>query len=67
MTFPTLDLINVRKQEITRLKNEAEKLRAQADTSCYKGTTKREYGFEAASRKFIKEGRISEQMNRNIM
>ena len=54
----------MRKQEIVRLKNEAEKLRGQADTSCIQGTTKREYGFEAASRKLLKEGNISSYLSR---
>ena len=36
------------------MKSEAEKLRGQADTACYRGTTKREYGQE--SRKLLEEG-----------
>ena len=52
-----IQTINVRKQEVTRLKAEADKLRGQADTACYKGVTKREYGFDG--RKLIQEGKLS--------
>ena len=47
----------MRKQEVTRLKAEADKLRGQADTACYKGVTKRELGFDG--RKLIQEGKLS--------
>ena len=50
-----IQTINVRKQEVTRLKAEADKLRGQADTACYRGTTKRELGLD--SRKLLEEGK----------
>ena len=53
-----IQTINVRKQEVTRLKAEADKLRGQADTACYKGVTKREYGFDG--RKLIQEGKLTQ-------
>ena len=46
----------MRKGEVTRLKSEAVTLRSQADTACYQGTTKRQYGFD--SRKLLEEGLI---------
>ena len=50
-----MDTINFRKQEGIRLKAEAEKLRGQADTACYKGATKREYGFNG--NQLLQEGK----------
>ena len=50
-----IETINMRKQEVIRLKAEAERLRGQADTCCYKGATKREYGFDGT--KLLQEGK----------
>ena len=49
------DLIKVRQGEVRRLKAEAVTLRSQADTACYRGTTKRELGLD--SRKLLEEGK----------
>ena len=49
------DIIKVRTAEVRRLKSEAVTLRSEADTACYRGTTKRQYGFD--SRKLLEEGK----------
>ena len=51
------DILKVRQSEVRRLKSEAVTLRSQADTACYQGTTKRQYGFD--SRKLLEEGKSS--------
>ena len=54
VTFYLPDIIKVRQGEIRRLESEAVTLRSQADTACYQGTTRRQYGLE--SRKLLEEG-----------
>ena len=52
------DIIKVRTAEVRRLKSEAVTLRSQADTACYRGTTKRQYNpYNPDSRKLLEEGK----------
>ena len=50
------DIIKVRQGEVERLKSEAVTLRSQADTACYQGTTRRQYGLESS--KLLEEGEV---------